>query len=93
MDLSLPVLVIDHEPRELQELADAGVDVDLCGHTHDGQVFPGNIVIRFFWENPCGYLKKGNMHNIVTSVSYTHLDVYKRQEIWQHRTIILLQRQ
>ena len=67
MDLSLPVLVIDHEPRELQELADAGVDVDLCGHTHDGQVFPGNIVIRFFWENKCGYLKKGNMHNIVTS--------------------------
>ena len=67
MNLSLPVLVIDHEPRELQELADAGVDVDLCGHTHDGQVFPGNIVIRFFWENKCGYLKKGNMHNIVTS--------------------------
>ena len=67
MDVSLPVLVIDHEPRELQELADAGVDVDLCGHTHDGQVFPGNIVIRFFWENKCGYLKKGNMHNIVTS--------------------------
>ena len=67
MDVSLPVLVIDHEPRELQELADTGVDVDLCGHTHDGQVFPGNIVIRFFWENPCGYLKKGNMHNIVTS--------------------------
>ena len=33
MDLSLPVLVIDHEPRELQELADAGVDADLCGHT------------------------------------------------------------
>ena len=67
MDVSLPVLVIDHEPRELQELADTGVDVDLCGHTHDGQVFPGNIVIRFFWENPCGYLKKGDMHNIVTS--------------------------
>ncbi len=41
MDVSLPVLVIDHEPRELQELADTGVDVDLCGHTHDGQVFPG----------------------------------------------------
>ena len=70
MDVSLPVLVIDHEPRELQELADTGVDVDLCGHTHDGQVFPGNIVIRFFWENPCGYLKKGNMHNIVTYNRY-----------------------
>lgn len=67
MDKNLPILVIDHEPRELQELADAGVDVDLCGHTHDGQMFPGNFTIHFFWENPCGYLKKGNMHNIVTS--------------------------
>ena len=67
MDLSLPVLVIDHEPGELQELADAGVDADLCGHTHDGQLFPGNLTIKLMWENACGYLKKGDMHSIVTS--------------------------
>ena len=67
LDLSLPVLVIDHEPRELQELADAGVDADLCGHTHDGQLFPGNLTIKLMWENACGYLEKGNMHSIVTS--------------------------
>lgn len=67
MDLSLPVLVIDHEPRELQELADAGVDADLCGHTHGGQLFPGNLTIKLMWENACGYLKKDNMHSIVTS--------------------------
>ena len=67
LDLSLPVLVIDHEPRELQELADAGVDADLCGHTHDGQLFPGNLTIKLMWENACGYLKNGNMHSIVTS--------------------------
>ncbi len=67
MDTSKPILVIDHEPRQLQELADAGVDLDLCGHTHDGQVFPANIITGLMWENSCGYLKKGNMHNIVTS--------------------------
>ncbi len=67
MDLTKPVLVIDHEPRELEELSNAGVDVDLCGHTHDGQTFPGNLTIHLFWENPCGYLRKGDMHNIVTS--------------------------
>ncbi len=59
--------MLDHEPRELQALADAGVDVDLCGHTHDGQLFPGNLLIGLFWENPCGYLQKDGMHNIVTS--------------------------
>lgn len=35
-----PILVIDHQPKEFQELADAGADLDLCGHTHNGQTFP-----------------------------------------------------
>ena len=67
IDKTKPVIFIDHQPKKLQELADAGADLDLCGHTHDGQTFPGNITVRFLWENPCGYLKKDNMHNIVTS--------------------------
>ena len=67
MDSSKPIIVIDHEPKELQELSDAGVDLDLSGHTHDGQMFPGNLTIKLMWENACGYLKKGNMHSIVTS--------------------------
>lgn len=67
MDMDKPVIVIDHEPKELDELAQAGVDLDLCGHTHDGQMFPGNVTIKLMWENAYGYLKKGKMHNIVTS--------------------------
>lgn len=67
LDKSRPVIVIDHQPRELQELADAGVDLDLSGHTHDGQIFPGNLLIDFFWENACGKMQKDNMTSIVTS--------------------------
>lgn len=67
LDPEKPVIVIDHQPRELEELSSAGADLDLCGHTHDGQTFPGNIVTSLIWENSCGYLKKGGMHNIVTS--------------------------
>ena len=67
MDKSKPILVIDHQPRELAELAAAGVDVDLCGHTHDGQIFPANIIVNLTWKNAYGYLKEGKMHNIVTS--------------------------
>lgn len=67
LEQSKPIIVIDHEPRQLDELANAGVDLDLCGHTHDGQLFPLNITCRLIWENSYGYLKKGNMHNIVTS--------------------------
>ena len=67
LDRSRPVIVMDHQPKELQALADAGVDLDLCGHTHNGQIFPGNLTIHLFWENAWGYLRKDNMHNIVTS--------------------------
>ena len=67
LDKDKPIIVLDHQPKELQELADAGVDIDLCGHTHDGQMFPGNLTIKLMWENACGYLQKGKMDNIVTS--------------------------
>ncbi len=67
LDQSKPIIFIDHQPKELEEAAAAGADLDLCGHTHNGQMFPGNLTIHLFWENPCGYLQKGNMHNIVTS--------------------------
>ncbi|MCI6821853.1 MAG: metallophosphoesterase [Clostridiales bacterium] len=67
LDSSKPVIVIAHEPDELGELSDAGVDVDLCGHTHDGQMFPGNLTTALVWENSYGYLNKNGMHNIVTS--------------------------
>ena len=67
LDLSRPIIFMDHQPGELDEVASSGADLDLCGHTHDGQLFPLNIITGLVWENSCGYLKKGNMHNIVTS--------------------------
>lgn len=67
IDKSKPVLMIYHEPDELSEISEAGTDLLLCGHTHDGQLFPANIITAIKWENSCGYLKKGDMHNIVTS--------------------------
>ena len=67
IDPDIPIIVFEHEPKQLQELSDAGVDVDLCGHTHDGQFFPMNISSDILWENGCGYLNKNGMHSIVTS--------------------------
>lgn len=67
LDQSKPILVLEHQPKQLEELEAAGADMQLCGHTHDGQMFPGNLTIKLMWENACGYLKKGNLHSIVTS--------------------------
>ena len=40
------VLLLQHEPYELDQLSEAGVDLSVSGHTHDGQIFPGNLYSR-----------------------------------------------
>ena len=67
IDMDRLVISLEHEPRFLRQNADAGVDVMLCGHTHDGQFFPLNIAIRTAWENPAGLKTVGRMTSVVTS--------------------------
>ena len=68
MDKSKPIIFVDHEPLELQEIADAGADMGSHRDTtHDGQLFPANIAVKFSWESPCGMIKKDNMCSLVTS--------------------------
>lgn len=67
LDKTKPIIVLDHEPYQLGELAAAGVDLDLSGHTHDGQLFPLTVAVDWMWENDCGYLYKDGMHSVVTA--------------------------
>lgn len=67
LDKTKTIICVDHSPDELDELANAGVDIDLSGHTHNGQVWPGTITIDLFWDNAYGLKKINNMTSIVTS--------------------------
>ena len=67
IDTDKLVISLEHEPRFLRQNADAGVDVMLCGHTHDGQFFPLNVAIRTAWENTAGLKTVGRMTSVVTS--------------------------
>ncbi len=62
-----PVLLIDHQPIKLEEAARAGIDLQISGHTHAGQLFPLNLINRRMYEKNWGYLRKGNTHYYVTS--------------------------
>lgn len=66
-DDRLPVILLDHQPLRLEEASLAGVDLQLSGHTHAGQIFPLDIVNRMVWELNWGYLRKGNTQYYVTS--------------------------
>lgn len=67
VEMSRPVIVLNHTPDNLAEEADAGADIALYGHTHHGQVFPGNIATELTFEVAHGYKKKENTHIYVTS--------------------------
>ncbi|WP_353950504.1 metallophosphoesterase [Knoellia sp. S7-12] len=38
-------LYVAHQPLMAQESSDAGIDLQLSGHTHGGQVWPGELIV------------------------------------------------
>lgn len=67
VDISRPVILLDHQPFNLAETAGSGVDLQLSGHTHNGQMWPLNYITKKIYELSYGYLKKGNTQFIVSS--------------------------
>ncbi|MDE7213635.1 MAG: metallophosphoesterase [Anaeroplasmataceae bacterium] len=45
-DSNLPLIVLDHQPQFYRDAKDIA-DVQISGHTHNGQIFPGEILIFF----------------------------------------------
>jgi predicted MPP superfamily phosphohydrolase len=66
VDRALPVILLDHQPVRLGEAEDAGVDLQLSGHTHAGQLFPLNIINKWMYEQYWGYLRKGKTQYYVS---------------------------
>lgn len=67
VDQNMPVIVLDHQPFNLEEAAKAGADLQMSGHTHNGQMWPLNYITKRVYELSYGYMKKGNTHFIVSS--------------------------
>lgn len=67
VDKSLPMIVLNHTPDNLDEEMENGADIALYGHTHDGQIFPFNIFTRLVFEVSRGYKQKGNTLVFVSS--------------------------
>lgn len=67
VDTSLPLIVLNHQPVNLIEPQQQSIDLQLSGHTHKGQFFPGNFITDLIYEDDYGYFKKNNFNLIVTS--------------------------
>ena len=67
LDKEKPIIVLAHEADELAGLADSGADVLFSGHTHNGQIFPGNYIIKLFHDVAYGKADIDGMTVIVSS--------------------------
>ena len=66
IDKSLPVILMDHQPFGLEEAAVQGIDLQISGHTHNGQLWPINYIVGAIFELAWGYKKIGDTHYYVS---------------------------
>jgi len=59
VDMSKPVILMDHQPIGLHDAKQHGIDVQLSGHTHHGQLWPFNYITQRIFEKSWGYTRKG----------------------------------
>ncbi len=61
----LATIVLDHQPNS--EITDKEkIDVYLSGHTHNGQLFPFNLITKLIYNLSWGYKEVGGTHYFVT---------------------------
>jgi predicted MPP superfamily phosphohydrolase len=66
-DDSVPVVLLAHQPVLVEQARAAGVDLQLSGHTHGGQLWPFDYAIRLDQPAVEGLTRYGNTQLYVTS--------------------------
>jgi len=67
VDKSKPIILMDHQPFHLQETNNSGIDLQISGHTHHGQIWPLQLITKRIFEKSWGYVKKNGVHYYVSS--------------------------
>jgi uncharacterized protein len=64
---SIPVILMDHRPNEIDQVSRTKTAIQLSGHTHNGQLFPINLITKKVYKLSRGYRKFGRTHFFVSS--------------------------
>ncbi len=59
-------VLLSHQPRNFANVVKRGIGLQLSGHTHGGQLFPGTVLISLIWEYPRGLYREGDGHLYVS---------------------------
>lgn len=66
-DTSLYTILLDHQPHNLDQARRCGIDLQLSGHTHHGQVWPANWITDAIFEVAYGFKQKDSTAVYVSS--------------------------
>jgi uncharacterized protein len=66
-DRELPVLLLAHQPKQITQAVAAGVDLQISGHTHGGQIWPFNFLVRLDQPVVHGLSRHGERTQLYTS--------------------------
>ena len=66
-DPKLPVLLLAHQPRQVAQAAPAGVDLQISGHTHGGQIWPFHFLVRIDQPTVQGLSRHGERTQLYTT--------------------------
>lgn len=64
---NLPKILLDHNPAKMDDALKNNIGLQLSGHTHNGQIFPINLIVKGIYQLPYGYKQTGNTHYYVSS--------------------------
>lgn len=67
VDRTKYLVVLDHQPIQLEEAEKNGIDFQLSGHTHHGQVWPISWITESIYECAFGEWQRGSTRYYVTS--------------------------
>jgi len=66
-DPELPVLLLAHQPKQVTDAASHGVDLQLSGHTHGGQIWPFHLLVKLDQPSLAGLSRHGERTQLYTS--------------------------
>jgi uncharacterized protein len=66
-DPHLPVLLLAHQPKQIDQAVEHGVDLQISGHTHGGQIWPFHLLVRLDQPTVAGLSRHGPRTQLYTS--------------------------
>ena len=59
-------VLLYHRPQGLEAVEASGIDLMISGHTHDGQIFPFNLVVKRVFDRGAGMYQLGGLRLYVS---------------------------